>query len=82
MCIKVDTSMSSSPDGKLYKLIEENIVCSKYMNVIKLQHKFAYNNFLTTNAIAQWSAENGITEKLIMSVCVYLVIFLGMSTIL
>ena len=45
-----NTSMSSSPDGKLYKLIKENIICSKYMNVIKVQkHKFAYIKFLTKN---------------------------------
>ena len=42
--------MSSSPDGKLYKLIKEKISCSKYMNVIKVQkHKFAYIKFLTKN---------------------------------
>ena len=29
--------MSSSPDGKLYKLIQEDIICSKYMNGIKVQ---------------------------------------------
>ena len=35
--------MSNSPDGKLYKLIEENIICCKYMNVINVQkQKFAY----------------------------------------
>ena len=45
-----NTSMSSSPDGKLYKLIKENIFCSKYMNVVKVQkHKFAYIKFLTKN---------------------------------
>ena len=42
--------MSSSPDGKLYKLIKENIISAKYMNVIKVQkHKFAYIKFLTKN---------------------------------
>ena len=79
-----NTSMSSSPDGKLYKLIKENIICSKYMNVIQVQkHKFAYIKFLTKKmAISQWSAENGITERFIMNVCAQLVMFLGMNTIL
>ena len=46
--------MSSSPDGKLYKLIKENIICSKYRNVIKVQkHKFAYIKFLTKNCNIQ-----------------------------
>ena len=45
---KWNTSMSSSSNGKLYKLIKENIICSKYMNGIKVQqHKFAYIKFLT-----------------------------------
>ena len=35
--------------------------------------------FLTKNAVSQWLAKNGITEKFIMSVCVQLVMFLGMS---
>ena len=40
--------MSSSPDGKLYKLIEENIIYVIY--VIKVQkHKLAYIKFLTKN---------------------------------
>ena len=39
--------MSSSPDGKLYKLIKENKICSKYKYVIQVQkHKFAYIKFL------------------------------------
>ena len=44
--------MSSSPDRKLYKSIKENIICSKYMNVILVhKHKFAYRPiiFLTKN---------------------------------
>ena len=45
-----NTSMSSSPDRKLYMLIKENIICSKYMNVIKVQtHNFVYITFLTQN---------------------------------
>ena len=47
---KWNTYMSSSPDEKLYKLIEENIICSKCINVIKVQkHKFVYIQFLTKN---------------------------------
>ena len=34
---KWNTSVSSSPDGKLYKFFKDNIICSKYMNVIKVQ---------------------------------------------
>ena len=42
--------MCSSPDGKLHKLIKENIIYYEYMNVIKVQkHKFAYIKFLTKN---------------------------------
>ena len=42
-----NTSMSSSPEGKIYKLIKKNTICSKYMNVIKVQkHKLAYVKFL------------------------------------
>ena len=39
-----NTSMSSSADGKLYRLIKENIICSKVQ-----KHKFVYIKFLTKN---------------------------------
>ena len=75
--------MSSSPDGKLYKLIKENIICSKYMNVIKVQkHKFAHIKFLTKNCNIPVVSENGIKKKFIIKICAQLVMFLGMSTIL
>ena len=44
--------MSSSPDGKLYKLIKENIICPKYMNVIKVQSLLILN-FWQKIAISQ-----------------------------
>ena len=39
-------------------IIKENIICSKYINVIKVQkHKFAYIKFMTKKSISQLSAE-------------------------
>ena len=74
-----NTSISSSPDGKVYKLIKENIICyNLYINVIKVQkHKFAYIKFLTKNCDIpvvrrKWDHRKVYNERM----------FLGMSTIL
>ena len=48
---------------------------SKYKNA-----RLPIINFWQKNAISQWLAENGITEKFIMNICAQLVKFLGMST--
>ena len=80
-----NTSMSSSPDGKLYQLIKENIICSKCMNVIKVQkHKFAYIKFVTKNCnipvvSGKWYHRKVYNERI--GLHAQLVMFSGMSTI-
>ena len=47
------------------KLIRKNIICSKYMNVIKVQkHKFAYFKFLTKKC-GKWYHRKVYNERML-----------------